>query len=340
MGKIPFDLMEKYVYKRLGSIRDDVIVPSRAGIDVSVTEVNDELVLVSHLDPIVGAVEKIGWLAVNIACNDIATSGTRPQWIMVLILLPEQWNEKMLNDITNDIDRAAKNIGVSIIGGHTGYAPGLKKPLVSVSAMGVAKKEDVILSSMAEQGDKIIITKGVGLEGTAILASDFKDVLLERGVEETLIKKALAYFDEISVVKEALKLGKEKLPNAIHDATRGGVAEALIEMAYASNVSIKVYEKDILLREETEIFSKKLDFDPLWMISSGTLVISVPRGNETKVLEILNDMGIEATVCGEVVDRGKAKVIIERKDGSIDEISELDYERDELSRLWKKYPRV
>lgn len=340
MGKMPHDLMEKYIYTRLGKIREDVLIASKPGIDVSVTWIKDDVVLVSHLDPIVGAVKRIGWLAVHIACNDIATAGVRPRWIMSLILLPEKWDPDMLDTITSDIDQAAKELNVSIIGGHTGYAHGLNRPLVSISAMGLGRYNDILLASMAKPGDSIIVTKGIGLEGTAILASDFKDILLSKGVSEKVIINALKYFNEISVVKEAMALAEAKLVNAMHDATRGGVAEALLEMAYASNTYIEVYEDKMPLKDETRIFAEKLNFDPLWMISSGTLIISVLPENEDKVIKILRDMKISSSVVGKVIRRNKPRVLIHRREGYEETLDTLEPDRDELARIWSEYPRA
>ncbi len=339
MGKISDELMKKYVYGRLGKKRYDVLIHSKAGIDVSITSINGEIILVSHLDPIVGAVDKIGWLAVNVACNDIATSGIKPFWIMSLILLPEKWEEKMLDKITSDIDKAASDIGVSVIGGHTGYAPGLNKPLVSITALGVGKEQEIVLNSMAKPGDKVIVTKGVALEGTAILASDFKDILLKKGVSSELIENALNYFNEISVVKEAVSLAEAGLVNAMHDVTRGGVAEALLEMASASEVIIESYEEKMPVRKETSAFAKKLNFDPLWMISSGTLLISVSKENEKKAIAFLEKMGIKAFVIGEVVKKGKPTVLIHRNNGKLEKRESLESEKDELARLWDLYSR-
>ncbi len=340
MGKISHELMKKYVYSRLGKLRNEVIVPSGPGLDVSITAISKDLVLISHLDPIVGAVGKIGQLAVNVACNDIATSGVRPKWIMSLILLPEKWNADMLDSITFDIDKAARELDVSIIGGHTGYAQGLSRPLVSISAMGIGKREDIILTSMAKPGDTIILSKGIALEGTAILASDFKDIILSKEVPLGLIKNALKYFQNISVVKEAAALSEAEVVNAMHDATRGGVAEALLEMAHASGTYIEVYEEKMPVTTETLIFAEKLGFDPLWMISSGTLVISVSPEKEKKAIEILKNMGILASVAGKVIGKGNPGVLIHRKNSSKEKLSNLEPDRDELARLWEKYPRV
>jgi len=338
MGKFPSRILKKYVFNRLGVRRSDVLVWPGEGIDVAVTSIDKDSVLVSHSDPIVGALKRIGWLAVNIACNDVATSGIAPTWILPTILLPENWSEDIIDEITKDIDIAAKKLNVSVIGGHTGYGGGLLRPIVVVTAMGVGRRDKYIVSSNAREGDIVYLTKGAGLEGTAILASDFRDVLLERGVDEKIINSAEKFIEEISIVKEALKLAETGAINAMHDATRGGVAEALIEIAVSSGTMIEVWEDKIPLRKETKIFADALGFDPLWMISSGTLIFTVSEDDRSIVEDILEDLGILYSQIG-VVKRGKGMVVIHRT-GRIEEISHTQPEKDELARIWKLYPRV
>jgi len=84
-GKVPFEVMQECVYPFTAkeSKDPDVILGSAFGEDVAVTRVGDDLLL-SHVDPIVGAVNGIGWLAVHVACNDIAASGIKPRWIQLL----------------------------------------------------------------------------------------------------------------------------------------------------------------------------------------------------------------------------------------------------------------
>ena len=338
MGKIPEELLRKYVYPRIGIQRDDVIVGPMTGVDVALTSIKDNLVLVSHVDPIVGALKRIGWLAVHIACNDIATSGVRPRWIMPVIILPEEWEEEMLDEITRDIDHVAKELSVSIIGGHTGYGPGVKRPIVVVSAMGIGEKGRIITARGAKPGDKILITKGVGIEGTGILAHDFKDILQDRGIDSKMLLSAQRFLEDISVVREAITLAEKEVVDAMHDVTRGGVAEALIELANASNVRIEVWEEKMPIRRETLEFSMALNFDPLWMISSGTLILSVPPHKLEITESLLRELRIEYGVCGEVVP-GKPGVIIHRRE-RVERISHPSPERDELARLWEEYPRV
>ncbi len=338
MGKVPGDLLRKYVLRRTGSRRDDVIVGPQEGVDVSVMSAGDDIAIVAHCDPIVGALRRIGWLAVNIACNDVATAGVRPRWILPTILLPEKWDEEMIDEITKDIDNASKELGVAVVGGHTGYAVGSLRPIVVVTAIGIGSRSEIITSAGARAGDSVYITKGAGIEGTAILASDFRDVLLEKGVSEELIRRAERFMNEISIVKEALALSEAKVVTAMHDATRGGVAEALAELAVASNKTIEVWEDRIPIRPETKAFAEALGFDPLWMISSGTLVFTAPKDKAEMVREVMEGLGVEYAEIGEVRE-GKAEVLIHREAG-IERIKNPQPERDELARLWEIYPRV
>ncbi len=339
MGKIPGDLLRKYVFPRTGARRRDVLMGPREGVDVSLLLGGGNIVIVAHSDPIVGAVKRIGWLAVNIACNDVATSGVEPRWLLPIILLPENWSEEMLDEITRDIDSAARELGVSVVGGHTGYAAGVSRPIVTATAIGVGEKDAVMTSADAREGDLVYITKGAGIEGTAILASDFRDVLTARGVGEEIIEKAESFMNEISVVGEAVALARASAVHAMHDATRGGVAEALIELAQASGKVIEVWEDEIPLRKETEIFSRVLGFDPLWMISSGTLIFTTPEEKRAKAERVLSELGIEYSRIG-VVKSGKPELILHRRSGAEERIREARPEKDELARIWELYPRT
>jgi hydrogenase maturation factor len=326
--------MNKYIFSRF-SYANDVIVGPRRGVDVAITRLEDKMFLISHVDPIVGALKRTGWLAVHVACNDVVTSGVKPAWILPLILLPEQWKEKMLDTITKDIVIAAREVGVSIIGGHTGYAHGILRPLVAITALGISNGE-YITAAGVEDGDAIIITKGAGIEGTAIIAEDFEDILREKQISQRIIREATGYINDISIIPEALIMRRHA--NAMHDATRGGVMEALLEMADASKVDIEVYSNKIPIRKETKIFSEKLDFDPLWMLSSGSLIISLRENRVSKALHTLANANIAASYIGNA-RKGQGKLILH--DGKESRVYEKPMpEKDELARLWKSYPRI
>ncbi len=336
MAKPPASLLRKYVLPRSGARRDDVVVGPGIGLDVGAVRV-DGKVLVSHSDPVHGAVRHVAWLAVHVASNDVATAGVQPSWVLPTILLPPSWDERMLDELTGQVDSAAREVGASVIGGHTGVVEGLKRPLVVVTAMGLGEEGKVITAAGARPGDLIYMTKWAALEGTAILAEDFGDVLLSKGVDPSAISSAAGLMSMVSVVKEALALASSGAVHAMHDPTRGGIAEGLAEMATASSVAIEVREEDVPILEQTRQFSRALGFDPLWMISSGVLLFASPPGSEGRVEEAL--AGVQHAVIGRVVGPGP-RVVIRRADGRTEVIEDAHPERDELASLWRRYPRA
>jgi len=337
VGKLPPRLMEKYIYTRLGVRDPSVIVGPQVGEDSAVIDLGDGRVLVTHADGITGAVEFLGWLAVHIVSNDIAVTGARPRWYLSTLYLPEDASEEVIDKITSQMDRAAKEIGVMIVGGHTEYTPKLERPLIATAAIGIVEKDKFVRTGGARPGDRVIMTKVAAIEGTAILASDFKDALIKRGVGEEVIKRAQEFLNRVSVVKDALVLAEKKLATSMHDPTEGGILGGLSEIAYASKVTLEVWEERIPVAPETAEISRALGVDPLRLISSGVLIATVPEGLVEEAIEALRSVGIEASEIGEVREKvGETLVVLHRSGGKVEEITDV-YVHDELVRIWKEY---
>lgn len=331
-GKLPPLLLEKYVWRRHG--RDDprVLVGPGIGEDAAVIEMGDR-VLVLHSDPITEAVEGIGWLALNIAANDIAATGAKPLWASVTILLPEGFREELLDEITGDLHRAAEELGVSIVGGHTEEAPRLDRPILVVTMLGEAPRDRYVRTGGARPGDFVLVVKSAGLEGTAILARDFRGLLESHGVGRNLLERAAGFAADVSVVREALLLA-ELGATSLHDPTEGGLIGGLVEVALASGKTIELWEKDVPVRRETRAICGALGLDPLKLISSGALIATVPPDKLGRVEEALIRLGVEYGVAGRVRGGG-AKLVIHRAGGGREEYVEPPI--DELARIWGKY---
>lgn len=334
MSKFSLDVLEKRVFPFVGTKDPDVMLGAAFGEDVALTRMGGDI-LISHVDPIVGAIGNIGWLAVHVACNDIATSGAPPRWILLLVLVPSLKDEDLLEKIMRDAERAARQTGTAIIGGHTGYSSGLSRPLVAVTALGTASGRNLVRTRGARVGDHVLVTKGIALEGTAILAEDFRDVALRAGLTHQDLEEAKKIIDEISVIPEALALA-EHGATAIHDVTRGGLLETLLEIAYLSGVGMEVDPSRLPIRPVVARFAQAFQFDPLRMISSGTLAATVPPDRSADVKEALTRMGMLFGDVGRVTEGAGVRIF--GKGGPV-HFREIRCEEDELARMWSLYPR-
>ena len=259
-GKIPVDILKEVVFKNLGANRKEVTVGPSAGIDGAVLDLGDKSLIVS-MDPITGAVERIGWLAVNVNANDVATFGVEPAFLFSCIMLPENAERKLVETISTQMNAAAKNLGIAIVGGHCESTPGLTNPIVVGCIMGLTEKGHYVIAGGAKSGDKLILTKSAGIEGTAILAND-RASELKKAMSATALQAAKNFYSQISVVKDALTAYKTGGVHAMHDPTEGGVAGGIHEMADASNVGVKVIEERILVQPETAKICSYFQIDP------------------------------------------------------------------------------
>ena len=327
-GKVGKDVLKRLVFTCLGVSSDKVITGPKVGEDAAILDMDDK-VLILKANPITGAESRIGWLAVHINANDVAVRGADPKWYMSIILLPEGSEEDLLRVIMTEQHEACCELGVSIIGGHTEVAPGLSRPIIAGFMIGETTRERYVTTGGAQAGDKIILTKGVGIEGTGILATDMRETLLKL-VDTEILDKAASMLNEINVVPEALIAGRVEGVHSIHTPTEGGLLNGLIEVSEASNHGFTIYEDRLLIRHETSIVADALGVDPLKLLSSGSLLITVDPDQAEKVIEKLSGIGVESRVIGEVTSDPKSRLLI-KIDGEVVPVD--DVFQDEIYRL-------
>jgi hydrogenase maturation factor len=307
-GKVPNKVLQEIVFRNLGAKRDDVVLSPSVGEDAAIIKAGNELLAVSS-DPITGAEERLGWLAVHVSANDVATRGVQPRWFNSIILLPKNSTAELVEKICTQMNKAARQLGVAIVGGHCEVTPGIDHPIVSGCAIGVAEKGKYVTCGGARIGDSIILTKGTGIEGTAILASDRRTELLQV-FDETFLNQAENFFEKISVVKDALTAFRAGGVSAMHDPTEGGVAGGLHELADAANVGFNVYEENILVPEETRKICEHFGVDPLQLISSGSLLIIAEPDKTDEIISSLSKDGIQSSVIGEVTELSMGRNLV------------------------------
>lgn len=329
VGKLPSTLLRKFI----GKIRiedEQVVLGPSIGEDVAVIRFGNKL-LVAKTDPITFATDLIGWYTVNVNANDIATMGVRPRWFLATILLPEQCTDKEAERIFDQILAACNSLGITLVGGHTEITYDFKRPVVVGCMLAEAENQSIITTSGAKSGDDIVITKGIAIEGTAILAREAGQTLLSSRLSKDLVQRAADYLFSpgISVLKEALIACSSVEVHSMHDPTEGGLSTGLWEIANAAQVGIWVEAKKIPVLPECKDICEQFDLNPLGLLASGALIITLAPSETSKLLVALDEVGINAEIIGKVV-RAEEGLKMHTTRGT----QELPlFERDELARF-------
>ena len=313
-GKIPIEILKEVVFKNLGATRNEVLLGPAAGVDGAILDVGNKNAIVS-MDPITGAVERIGWEAININANDVATFGVEPTFFFSCIMLPENADSKIVQTISSQMHNAAKELGIAIVGGHCESTPGLTNPIVVGCIMGLTEKGKYVTAAGAKSGDKLILTKSAGIEGTAILASDRETQLLKT-FNPSLLESAKAFYKQISIVKDALTAYRVGGVHAMHDPTEGGILNGIHEMADAAGLGARILEEKITVEPETAKICRFYDIDPLQLISSGALLIAAEPRSADKIVSSLCQEHIYADIIGEFNSNPNKRILIHKDDSA------------------------
>jgi hydrogenase maturation factor len=301
------------------------------GEDAAVIDTGGPRYLIAKTDPITFTADQIGWYAVHINANDIATKGARPLWYLATLLLPEDLTTKDLAEqIFQDTLNACKSIGVSLVGGHTEITTGLSRPIVVGQMLGEVDKKQLVRTDGARKGDVIVLTKGIAIEGTAVIAREREEELLQILDAQTLTRcRDFMHQPGISVLKEALAASQYSSVHAMHDPTEGGLATALHEVARAAGVGLLVRAEAVPVLAETQAICNHYHLDPMGLIASGALLIILAANELENLLSRLELEGIEAAEIGEVTEKSKGVKLL-----TADGLCDLPlYEQDELTRI-------
>jgi thiamin-phosphate kinase len=301
-GKLPHNLLAQMLSKV--ELDDRVLVGPGIGIDAAVIEFGDRL-LVAKTDPITFATDLIGWYAVNINANDIAAMSADPKWFMATILLPSASAPSDVEAIFDQITSACRDLGVTLVGGHTEITQDLDRPIVVGCMLGETDRARPVTASGARVGDDIFVTKGIAVEGTSILAREAGDRLRQMGFTPEFLDRCaqLLFEPGVSVVREARIATEAVEIHAMHDPTEGGLATGLMEIAEASGLGLEVDREAIPILPETQTICRELGLDPLGLIASGSLVLTVSPTDTPRLLEAFYDEGVAASVIGRVMPR-------------------------------------
>ena len=333
-GKLPQRELSRLL-ARYAKKDSRVVVRPGVGRDAAVISFPDRY-LVVKTDPITFATDQIGWYVVHINANDVAAMGGIPRWFLATLLLPAvQVGSDEVEAIFAQISGACDELGIVLCGGHTEMTIGIDRPIVVGQMLGEVAKEKLVIPDRARPGDEILLTKGIAIEGTALIARE-RGELKEHFDEDWLQQcRNLLKVPGISVIREARIANEVAEVHAMHDPTEGGLATGLYELAAAARVGMLVEMEKISILPETALLCRELQLDPLGLIASGALLIVSSPEDSCQIREALMAEGISASVIGRIRESEKGVKLLSQ--GKIVDLP--FFNRDEVARLFERGDR-
>jgi hydrogenase expression/formation protein HypE len=307
VGKINREAFDSLVLKHLGARRGDVLVAPAYGVDVGIVKVGDA-VLAVKIDPLAVVPqlgwEKSGWAAFHLLASDITTSGLAPSFMMLDMNLPKAMDWTALGKINRAISNECRKYGVAIVGGHTAKYDGAGYPIVGGASMfAVGKDGRYITSQMATVDDDVLVTKSLGVESAVYLSHFYPEKIIDSLGRRTL-NRIRNMFYQLSTVDDALAAAKVGIKGdgvtAMHDATEGGVFNAVYEVAEASRLGVEIYYDKLPIEDAVIDVLRLFKIDPCRCSSEGTLVLTVKPEKTFEVMRSLDKKGIKVSKVGKI----------------------------------------
>ena len=328
VGKFPASLLERILAKV--DISDPrVVVGPRVGEDTAVLQTSGSL-LVAKSDPVTFATDQIGWYAVQVNANDVACTGGTPKWFLATLLVPERFTEDEAEAMFDQIMEACRSINVSLVGGHSEVTYGIDRPIIMGTMLGEVEQDKLILTGGAQEGDSIVVTKGIAIEGTALLAREKASQLLQAGMSQEEIDKAASLLNVpgISVLHDARVACASSQVHSMHDVTEGGLVTGLREVAKASGLGLAIEESSVPILSECQEVCEALGLDPLGLLASGALLITLPTADVPGLLTSLEGEGSNGFEIGTMIEAAEGLQMVEFHG----ETPLPEFSRDELAR--------
>jgi hydrogenase expression/formation protein HypE len=317
-GKLDIDIL-KGLLERHTILDPRVVIGPKIGEDAAVIDLGEgtDHYWVVTSDPITFTTEEIGYYGVVVNLNDIATSGAIPKWFLATLLFPEESDLGLIEKVFKQIHDACHRFKISFIGGHTEITPGIGRMILSGHMIGEVKKDRLVTTSGARAGDLLLLIKGVCIEGTSIIAREKESELLAKGIPPFLIQKAKRFiFDPGIDVLRAARIACETVSiHSMHDPTEGGLINGIVEMALASENEIEVDLKRVLIYEESRLLCQEFGLNPLGVIASGALLLTISPSDLSPLLKAFGEASIPIQVIGQVKE-GRTKVLAIGEKGS------------------------
>ena len=303
-GKFPADLLDDF-FEHLPGNDPRLLITPGIGEDTAALDLAGSDTLVITSDPITFVTDRLGYYTVVINANDVATSGARPQWLMTTLLFPPGTSASAVRMVLQDIAMACRHWDITLCGGHTEISDAVSRPVVVGTLTATMERKDLVHKERMQAGDHILLTKGVAVEGTAIIAHEFAARLKTLGLSSQFIRKCQDFAEEISIMTEAAAARRFPGVSAMHDVTEGGLATALSELGTAGGQRLHIDMDGIPIYPQTAKICRLLGIDPLGLIGSGSLLITCQPASSEALLAAIRAEGVPVSRIGRVLDPGE-----------------------------------
>lgn len=303
IGRITESTLKRSVLRQIKPNKEEIIQGAAVGTDCALIQIEDSIVVLGNGFCAIKDRYAVSH-AIHRACNNLAAGGGRPLSLQIQVSLPETAIESDLKEIMKLAQKTADILQVQIGGGHTETVEGLKEPLIFVTALGTTK-EGVIKRENIRPLQDIVMTKWMGISGTAYLAFEKEEELLTK-YPPYFIKSAQTLEQSYSIVPEAATAVKSGV-SAMHDVSEGGVFGALWELGESAGVGLTISLKKIPVKQETIEICEFFDLNPYELRSDGSLLIVADDGYA--LVSELNKQGIAAAVIGRI-EEGNDRVVV------------------------------
>ena len=337
IGKFPPELLARLLGAADTPNDPRIVLGPKVGEDAAALDFGDRL-LVAKSDPVTFAADRAGWYAVQVCANDVACAGATPRWFLATLLVPESFTPDDAARLFDDVMESCRALGVALIGGHSEVTQGIGRPIVMGTMLGEVERGRLITTGGAREGDSIVVTKGLAIEGTALLARDCAGELRTAGVSESVIAKSAAMLESpgISVVHDA-QISTQTPVHSLHDVTEGGLVTALHELAAASGLGLAVEEDSVPVLPETAAVCTALGLHSLGLLASGAMLVTLHPKHTPGLLHALEREGINAWEIGQMLPPEEGRVMFTRAG---EEVPLPVFRRDELARYFAERRNV
>ena len=308
-GKVPENVLKRSVLRQIKTKRKEVLNGAGVGVDCAIfSPAGDNKVAVCMQEGVVSAkkenTEACKEVPVTMAAliqrcaNNLAAGGAKPTAIMITLMLPEEMEEPLVKALMAEAEEKSAELDIEIVGGQTRVTSTVSAVVAVITGYGILFGEAFPTVRAAAPGQDVLVSKWIGLEGTALAVKRCRTKLLDR-YPAYLVEEAGDFERYLSILPEA-EIAMKAGVCAMHDASEGGIFGALWELAEGAGVGLTIDMRKLPLRQETVEVCECCGLNPYEILSGGCLIMTAQNGQ--KLLTALEAEKIPAVIIGRVTE--------------------------------------